>query len=131
MKAHPLIYRRQIVMMSSQPQRSSSSLRKLSSNVARFISLCKQLNPINAEKERSSGTKGMQTPSRSVHRIMKKVMMISLVGEIMIIKDKDSSVLISNRYLREMLSEKVATQRDRRKGRVGVWRPHLESVTED
>ncbi|KAG2303854.1 hypothetical protein Bca52824_032505 [Brassica carinata] len=73
----------------------------------------------------------MQTPSRSVHRIMKKVMMISLVGEIMIIKDKDSSVLISNRYLREMLSEKVATQRDRRKGRVGVWRPHLESVTED
>ncbi|KAJ0232138.1 hypothetical protein HA466_0293430 [Hirschfeldia incana] len=46
-------------------------------------------------------------------------------------KDTDSSVLISDRYLTEILSEKVATQRDRRKGRVGVWRPHLESITED
>ncbi|CAN7049738.1 unnamed protein product [Brassica rapa subsp. trilocularis] len=46
-------------------------------------------------------------------------------------KDKDSSVLISDRYLTEILSEKVATQRDRRKGRVGVWRPHLESINED
>uniref|UniRef100_A0A1J3HB05 Uncharacterized protein n=2 Tax=Noccaea caerulescens TaxID=107243 RepID=A0A1J3HB05_NOCCA len=45
--------------------------------------------------------------------------------------DKDLSLLISDRYLTEILSEKVATQKDRRKGRVGVWRPHLESISED
>ncbi|KAF8051155.1 hypothetical protein N665_1789s0001 [Sinapis alba] len=45
--------------------------------------------------------------------------------------DKDVSLLISDRYLTEILSEKIATQRDRRKGRVGVWRPHLESINED
>ncbi|CAN8290891.1 unnamed protein product [Cochlearia groenlandica] len=45
--------------------------------------------------------------------------------------DKDSSVSISDRYLTEILSEKVATQKDRRKGRVGVWRPHLQTICED
>ncbi|XP_010478279.1 PREDICTED: uncharacterized protein LOC104757247 [Camelina sativa] len=47
-------------------------------------------------------------------------------------KDKSSEkdLLISDRYLTEILSEKVATQKDRRKGRVGVWRPHLESISE-
>ncbi|KAJ4869125.1 hypothetical protein Rs2_49325 [Raphanus sativus] len=45
--------------------------------------------------------------------------------------DKDVSPLISDRYLTEILSEKIATQKDRRKGRVGVWRPHLESINED
>ncbi|KAF7120236.1 hypothetical protein RHSIM_Rhsim13G0189800 [Rhododendron simsii] len=38
--------------------------------------------------------------------------------------------LISDRYLTEILSEKVSTQRDRRRGRAGVWRPHLESICE-
>ncbi|KFK44751.1 hypothetical protein AALP_AA1G298200 [Arabis alpina] len=49
-------------------------------------------------------------------------------------KDKDCekglTELSSDRYLTEILSEKVATQKDRRKGRVGVWRPHLESISE-
>ena len=45
--------------------------------------------------------------------------------------DKDVSLLISDRYLTEILSEKIATQKERRKGRVGVWRPHLESINED
>ncbi|XP_010540519.1 PREDICTED: uncharacterized protein LOC104814258 [Tarenaya hassleriana] len=44
--------------------------------------------------------------------------------------EKNMSLLISDRYLTEILSEKVATQRDRRRGRVGVWRPHLESISE-
>ena len=39
-------------------------------------------------------------------------------------------LLLSDRYLSEILSEKVSTQRDRRRGRVGVWRPHLESIEE-
>ncbi|KAI3456151.1 hypothetical protein Pfo_012814 [Paulownia fortunei] len=41
-----------------------------------------------------------------------------------------TNLLISDRYLSEILSEKVSTQRDRRRGRVGVWRPHLESISE-
>ncbi|CAM8985859.1 hypothetical protein QQ045_008162 [Rhodiola kirilowii] len=37
----------------------------------------------------------------------------------------------SDQYLSELLSEeKLSTQRERRRGRVGVWRPHLESICE-
>lgn len=36
----------------------------------------------------------------------------------------------SDRYLTDILSEKISTQRDRRRGRVAVWRPHLESISE-
>lgn len=38
--------------------------------------------------------------------------------------------LVSDRYLTEILSEKISTQKDRRRGRAGVWRPHLESISE-
>ncbi|XP_011008477.1 PREDICTED: uncharacterized protein LOC105113839 [Populus euphratica] len=41
-----------------------------------------------------------------------------------------TNLLISDQYLSEILSEKISTQRDRRRGRVGVWRPHLESISE-
>ncbi|OVA13624.1 Protein of unknown function DUF4228 [Macleaya cordata] len=43
-----------------------------------------------------------------------------------------TKLLISDRYLKEILSEnKVSSNhRDRRRGRVGVWRPHLESISE-
>ncbi|KAF3452118.1 hypothetical protein FNV43_RR08215 [Rhamnella rubrinervis] len=41
-----------------------------------------------------------------------------------------TNLLVSDQYLSEILSEKVSTQRDRRRGRVGVWRPHLESICE-
>lgn len=44
----------------------------------------------------------------------------------------DKARLLDNeRYLSEILTEKVSTHRDRRRGRVAVWRPHLESITED
>ncbi|GAB2298589.1 hypothetical protein Dimus_032655 [Dionaea muscipula] len=36
----------------------------------------------------------------------------------------------SDQYLSEILKEKVSTQRERPRGRVRVWRPHLESITE-
>ncbi|KAI3818698.1 hypothetical protein L1987_12513 [Smallanthus sonchifolius] len=42
-------------------------------------------------------------------------------------KDLLTNLLVSDRYLTEILSEKV---KDRRRGRVGVWRPHLESISE-
>ncbi|KAJ8616487.1 hypothetical protein MRB53_035859 [Persea americana] len=41
-----------------------------------------------------------------------------------------TKLLVSDHYLSEILSEKISTQRDRRRGRVGVWRPHLESISE-
>ncbi|XP_073148421.1 uncharacterized protein [Henckelia pumila] len=38
---------------------------------------------------------------------------------------------VSDGYLSEILSEKVSDHRDRRRGRrVGVWRPHLQSISE-
>lgn len=41
-------------------------------------------------------------------------------------------LLANERYLSEIMKEKQAsTGRDRRRGRVAVWRPHLESITED
>ncbi|KAL2467329.1 hypothetical protein Adt_43197 [Abeliophyllum distichum] len=48
--------------------------------------------------------------------------------------DSDSNTVantgVSDQYLTEILSEKLSTQRDRRRGRVGIWRPHLESISE-
>ncbi|KAL3617035.1 hypothetical protein CASFOL_039429 [Castilleja foliolosa] len=41
-----------------------------------------------------------------------------------------ASLLVSDRYLSEILSERVSSQTDRRRGRVGVWRPRLESISE-
>ncbi|CAA0839408.1 Unknown protein [Striga hermonthica] len=38
-----------------------------------------------------------------------------------------SNLVISDCYLSEILSERVST---RRRGRVGFWRPHLESISE-
>ncbi|KAK7318807.1 hypothetical protein RJT34_03514 [Clitoria ternatea] len=42
----------------------------------------------------------------------------------------NTSFLVSDRYLTEILSETVSNQRDKRRGRVAVWRPHLESISE-
>lgn len=41
-----------------------------------------------------------------------------------------ADLLISDRYLSEILSEKVSSQRDRRRGRVRIWRPNLDSICE-
>ncbi|KAG6573309.1 hypothetical protein SDJN03_27196, partial [Cucurbita argyrosperma subsp. sororia] len=41
-----------------------------------------------------------------------------------------TNLLLSDQYLSEILSEKVSTHRGRRRGRVGVWRPHLQSICE-
>lgn len=41
-----------------------------------------------------------------------------------------NDLVLSDQYLSEILSEKLSTHRDRRRGRTGVWRPHLESISE-
>jgi hypothetical protein len=43
----------------------------------------------------------------------------------------DTDVSDSDRYLANIVSEKKSSRRDRRAGRVGVWRPHLQSISED
>lgn len=44
----------------------------------------------------------------------------------------DNSETSSDRYLTEILSEKrCGLSRSSRRGRVGIWRPHLDSITED
>ena len=80
------------------------------------------LMPVPSEKTTTKSTRvkkrkveaGNQDSSNSV--VMNSIAMTNL--------------LISDQYLSEILSEKVSTQRDRRRGRVGVWRPHLESICE-
>ncbi|WOL14558.1 hypothetical protein Cni_G23338 [Canna indica] len=39
-------------------------------------------------------------------------------------------LLLNERYLSEILSEKASSYREKRRGRVGVWRPHLDSISE-
>ncbi|KAL6614484.1 hypothetical protein ACP70R_036754 [Stipagrostis hirtigluma subsp. patula] len=46
-------------------------------------------------------------------------------------EDEKERLLANERYLSEIMKEKASTARDRRRGRVAVWRPHLESITED
>jgi hypothetical protein len=47
-------------------------------------------------------------------------------------EEGDKERLLANeRYLSEIMKETASTSRDRRQGRVAVWRPHLESITED
>ncbi|GMH27112.1 hypothetical protein Nepgr_028955 [Nepenthes gracilis] len=41
-----------------------------------------------------------------------------------------TNLLVSDQYLSEILNEKISTQRERRRGRIGVWRPHLQSISE-
>ncbi|CAA2997029.1 uncharacterized protein LOC111412828 [Olea europaea var. sylvestris] len=69
-----------------------------------------------------------KTPARSSTRRKKKESESEDIP-----KNRDLSMknlLVSDQYLSEILSEKLSTQRDRRRGRVGVWRPHLESISE-
>jgi hypothetical protein len=45
---------------------------------------------------------------------------------------KKTSKKSDHRYLSpDVISDKKSSRRDRKTGRVGVWRPHLESISED
>ncbi|XP_039132729.1 uncharacterized protein LOC120269467 [Dioscorea cayenensis subsp. rotundata] len=49
-------------------------------------------------------------------------------------KSNEVSVIVSthqDEYLKETVLEKKVRHHRRRSGRVGVWRPHLESISED
>ncbi|CAK9148131.1 unnamed protein product [Ilex paraguariensis] len=72
-----------------------------------------------------SSTTPEKTRSKSSMRRKKKENQNNVNSNISV-----TNLLISDRYLSEILSEKISTQKDRRRGRVGVWRPHLESISE-
>ncbi|XP_022845818.1 uncharacterized protein LOC111368668 [Olea europaea var. sylvestris] len=64
-----------------------------------------------------------KTRSRSSTKRKKKESQVTI--------EKNNNVIVmSDKYLSDILKEKVSTQRDRRRGRVGIWRPHLESISE-
>ncbi|KAL2475188.1 hypothetical protein Adt_35924 [Abeliophyllum distichum] len=69
-----------------------------------------------------------KTPSKSSTRRKKKESESEDISKKSNLSMKN--LLVSDQYLSEILSEKLSTQRDRRRGRVGVWRPHLESISE-
>ncbi|XP_008231599.1 PREDICTED: uncharacterized protein LOC103330735 [Prunus mume] len=64
-----------------------------------------------SEKKKKSKTSGVKKPSK---------------------KSAKNHTESTDRYLTEIVTEKKSSsRRDRRAGRVTVWRPHLESITED
>ncbi|KAL2524259.1 hypothetical protein Adt_09313 [Abeliophyllum distichum] len=67
--------------------------------------------------------------SRSSTRIKKKESQINIEKNNNVVMT-NLLVSVSDKYLSDILTEKVSTQRDRRRGRVGIWRPHLESISE-
>lgn len=76
-----------------------------------------------ANKAKVSSTKRKKKRDQNERRTEKKERQSST-------KQDMSKLLVSDQYLSEIMSEKVSTEREQRRGRVGVWRPHLESITE-
>ncbi|MCD7446280.1 hypothetical protein HAX54_000090 [Datura stramonium] len=73
--------------------------------------------------------KSRTTRPRSSTRNKKKMRQVSSEGQ----ENGDNANLLASddQYLTEIMSEKVSsTQKYKRRGRVGVWRPHLESISE-
>ncbi|KAK4733167.1 hypothetical protein R3W88_007428 [Solanum pinnatisectum] len=74
----------------------------------------------------SSSSSSSSTPrEKSRTRSKKKMRQVTSEGHK---NEYNANLLISDdEYL---LTEKASTQRDKRRGRVRVWRPHLESISE-
>ncbi|XP_054779330.1 uncharacterized protein LOC129287173 [Prosopis cineraria] len=75
--------------------------------------------PENNRPRSSSGSATARSKKRKEHR--EKTICNGRAGNFLVSSD---------RYLNDILSEKLSTQRERRRGRVAVWRPHLESISE-
>ncbi|XP_060188102.1 uncharacterized protein LOC132617170 [Lycium barbarum] len=86
------------------------------------------LMPMPSSSSSSAPREKSKTRPRSSTRNKKKTRQVSSEGRE---NEGSTNLLMSDdQYLSEILSEKVSTQRDRRRRRVGVWRPHLESISE-
>ncbi|KAK3206899.1 hypothetical protein Dsin_020945 [Dipteronia sinensis] len=82
-------------------------------------------------RSRSSSTSSSVKKKRSRDHHQQSQTTTATTTNNMMMNSMTANLLISSdQYLTEILSEKVSTQRDRRRGRAGVWRPHLESISE-
>ncbi|KAI3850200.1 hypothetical protein MKX03_012094 [Papaver bracteatum] len=87
-------------------------------------------NSVDPNKRRS---RDRSSTANSAVRRANKIKKAATATEENNISNSANEILISDRYLKEILSEsKVSSSnhRDRRRGRIGVWRPHLESISE-
>ena len=82
------------------------------------------LMPVSSLPQRNkSGSTSKRKKKREIENNQTTVTASAAAASKLLVSESDN-------YLSEILSEKVSTQRDRRRGRVGVWRPHLESISE-
>ncbi|KAK0579880.1 hypothetical protein LWI29_033012 [Acer saccharum] len=81
-------------------------------------------------RSRSSSTSSKKKRSRDHHHQQSQTTTTTTTNNMMMNSMTANLLISSDQYLTEILSEKVSTQRDRRRGRAGVWRPHLESISE-
>ncbi|KAL3522483.1 hypothetical protein ACH5RR_015317 [Cinchona calisaya] len=86
------------------------------------------LMPVPEKHQKSSGSNSRSRSSSSSRR--KKMREADQNNNANNNNISMTNLLISDRYLSEILSEKISTQRDRRRGRARIWRPHLESISE-
>uniref|UniRef100_A0A3Q7FFB0 DUF4228 domain protein n=1 Tax=Solanum lycopersicum TaxID=4081 RepID=A0A3Q7FFB0_SOLLC len=83
--------------------------------------------PSSCSSSSSSSTprEKLRTRSRLSTRNKKKTRQVTSEGH-----DNANLLISDDQYLSDILSEKASTQRDKRRGRDRVWRPHLESISE-
>ncbi|KAI9198818.1 hypothetical protein LWI28_022545 [Acer negundo] len=85
----------------------------------------------NRSRSSSTSSSVKKKRSRDHHHQQQSQTTTTTTTNNMMMNSMTANLLISSdQYLTEILSEKVSTQRDRRRGRAGVWRPHLESISE-
>ncbi|KAI9121453.1 hypothetical protein K1719_008486 [Acacia pycnantha] len=89
------------------------------------------LTPVEKSRPKSSAaaTKSKKKKEQSERALTNRDSNSSNVNDAVAMAN-NLQILSTDRYLTELLSEKLSTQRDRRRGRVAVWRPHLESILE-
>ncbi|KAK4271699.1 hypothetical protein QN277_020351 [Acacia crassicarpa] len=89
------------------------------------------LTPVEKSRAKSStaATKSKKKKEQSERAMTNRDSNSSNVNDAVALAN-NLQILSSDRYLTDILSEKLSTQRDRRRGRVAVWRPHLESILE-
>lgn len=87
------------------------------------------LTPAEKSRPKSSAARSRKRSKEQRERVLSNSSRASNSGNAAI-SMANLQILSSDRYLTDILSEKLSTQRDRRRGRVAVWRPHLESISE-
>lgn len=108
----------------SSTKKNTSSSRKLSSSSSSSSSLSSSTSSPSVSSV-GSGSSTTTRRKRREHKGRSHSNSISLAAANLVLSTGD------DKYLSDILSEKViSSHREKRRGRVAVWRPHLESITE-